>query len=146
MDNDTNYTEVLSWINSSVDPNLGGRNTFNALITKSKILKKLGNETASAAMLGAALDNDSVQELHKYGRQLLNKNKIPEAFEVFNKNFTKNKAAWLSNAGMMRIYSAMGNYKKALEHAKAALPQAPDAQIKTMLENAIKTLGEGRAL
>ena len=65
---------------------------------------------------------------------------------MFNKNFTKNKGAWPSNAGMMRIYSAMGNYKKALEYAKAALPQAPDAQIKTMLENAIKTLGEGRAL
>lgn len=146
VDNDTNYTEALSWINSSVDPNLGGRNTFNALTTKSKILKKLGNETASAAMMNAAMDNASVQELHNYGLQLLNDKKLPEAFEVFNKNFTKNKGAWPSNAGMMRIYSTMGNYKKALEYAKAALPQAPDTQIKTMLENAKKTLGEGRAL
>ena len=61
--------------------------------------------------------------------------------EVFNKNFTKYKGAWPSNAGMMRIYSAMGDYKKALQLAKAALPQAPDEQTKAILENAIKTLG-----
>ena len=46
----------------------------------------------------------------------------------------------------MRIYSAMGNYKKVLDHAKAALPQAPDEQAKIFLETAIKTLGEGKAL
>ena len=97
-------------------------------------------------MMNAALENASVQELHNYGRQSWNEKKLQEAFEVFNKNVIKNKGAWPSNAGMMRIYSALGNYKKALEYAKAALPQAPNEQIKTMLENAVKTLGEGRAL
>jgi hypothetical protein len=28
LDNDTNYTEALNWINSAVDPSLGGRNTL----------------------------------------------------------------------------------------------------------------------
>ena len=146
VDNDTNYNGALSWINSAVDPMLGGRNTFNALTTKSKILQKLGNQKEATDIMNAALDNATAQELHNYGRQLLNEKKLPEAFEVFNKNFTKNKGAWPTNAGMMRIYSAMGDYKKALQYAKAALPQAPDEQIKAMLENAIKTLGEGRAL
>jgi lipopolysaccharide biosynthesis regulator YciM len=76
----------------------------------------------------------------------MNEKKLTEAFEVFHKNFTKNKGAWPTNTGMMRIYSAMGNYKKAVEHAKAALPQAQDEQTKKFLENAIKTLEQGKPL
>lgn len=146
VDNDTNYKEALNWINSAVDPRLGGRNSFNALLVKAKILKKTGNDKEASDIMNVALENASIQELHNYGRQLLNEKKLPEAFEVFQKNYTKNKGAWPTNAGMMRIYSAMGNYKKALEHAKAALPQSPDEQTKKFLEAAIKTLGEGKAL
>jgi hypothetical protein len=40
----------------------------------------------------------------------------------------------------------MGNYKKALEHAKAALPQAQDEPTKKFLESAIKTLEMGKPL
>jgi len=71
---------------------------------------------------------------------------LTEAFEVFQKNFTKSKGAWPTNAGMMRVYSAMGNYKKALEHAKAAVTQAPDDVNKRFLETAVKTLEEGKPL
>ncbi|HRH51662.1 MAG TPA: DUF2911 domain-containing protein [Panacibacter sp.] len=146
VSNDTNYEEALNWINSAVDPRLGGRNSFNALSVKSAILKKLGNEQEAATIMNAALDNASPQELHNYGRQLLNEKKLPEALAVFQKNYTKNNGAWPTNAGMMRIYSAMGDYKKALAFAKAALPQAPDEQTKKFLENAIITLGEGKPL
>jgi hypothetical protein len=144
--NDTNYNQALNWINSATDPRLGGAKTFNTLSTKSRILKKLGNEKEAADMMKAAIENASAQELHNYGRQLMNENKLPEAFEVFQKNFTKNKGAWPTNAGMMRIYAAMGNYKKALEHAKAALPQAQDEPTKKFLETAIKTLEQGKPL
>ena len=47
---------------------------------------------------------------------------------------------------MMRIYSAMGDYKKALGYAKAALPQAPDEATKKFLETAIQNLQEGKPL
>ncbi|HRI20341.1 MAG TPA: DUF2911 domain-containing protein [Panacibacter sp.] len=144
--NDTNYTEALNWINSATDPRLGGRNSFSSLSAKSAILKKLGNEQEATAMMNAAMENASAQELHNYGRQLLNEKKLPEALAVFQKNYTKNKGAWPTNAGMMRIYSAMGDYKKALDYAKAALPQAPDDQTKKFLENAVKTLQDGKPL
>jgi tetratricopeptide (TPR) repeat protein len=144
--NDTNYNEALNWINSATDPRLGGVRSFNALSIKSNILKKLGNDKEAADMMKAAVENASAQELHNYGRQLMNEKKLSEAFEIFQKNFTKNKGAWPTNAGMMRIYSAMGNYKKALEHAKAALPQAQDEPTKKFLESAIKTLEMGKPL
>ncbi len=146
ISNDTGYTEALNWINAATDPRLGGVSSFNALSTKSAILKKLGKEQAAADMMKAALENATVNELHRYGRQLLDEKKLPEAFEVFQKNYTKNKGAWPTNAGMMRIYSAMGNYKKALEYAKAALPQAPDEAIKKILETAVNTLEQGKPL
>jgi tetratricopeptide (TPR) repeat protein len=106
----------------------------------------LGNEKEATATMAAAMEVATPQDLHGYGRQLLNEQKLTEAFEVFQKNLTKNKGAWPTNVGMMRIYSAMGNYKKAAEHAKAALAQAPDETNKKFLETAIKTLQEGKPL
>lgn len=65
---------------------------------------------------------------------------------VFQKNYAKYKGAWPTNAGIMRRYSATGDFKKALEHAKLALAQAPDEQNRRALEQAVKTLSEGKAL
>lgn len=146
VQNDTNYTEALNWISSAVDPRLGGRNNFNALSVKAAILKKMGNEKEAATIMSTAMESATAQELHNYGRQLLNENKLTEAFDVFQKNYTKNKGAWPTNGGMMRIYSAMGNYKKALEFAKAALAQAQDEPTKKFLQDAVKTLEQGKAL
>jgi hypothetical protein len=146
VDNDTNYDEALNWINSATDPGLGGRTTFDALSTKSEILKKMGKDKEAADIMNAAMEKATVQELHTYGRQLLNEKKLQEALEVFQKNYNKFKGAWPTNIGMMRIWSAMGDYKKALGFAKAALPQSPDEQTKKFLEGAIKTLGEGKPL
>lgn len=144
--NDTNYEEALNWINSATDPRLGGRNTFAALSTKAKILKKLGKDQEATDIMNTAMENATVLELHGYGRQLLGEKKLNEALAVFQKNYDKHKGAWPTNAGLMRVYSAMGDYKKALQYAKAALAQAPDEQNKKFIDGAIKTLSEGKGL
>ncbi|MBK8705059.1 MAG: hypothetical protein IPN33_16840 [Saprospiraceae bacterium] len=46
----------------------------------------------------------------------------------------------------MRGYSAMGDLKNALKHAKIALGQAPDDVNKRNLEASVKMLEEGKAL
>jgi hypothetical protein len=66
--------------------------------------------------------------------------------EVFQQNFDKNKGVWPTHVGLMRGYSALGDLKKALEHAKLALAQAPDEGNKRALEQAVKTLSEGKPL
>jgi len=144
--NDINYEEALNWINSATNPQLGGSNSFGALSTKSRLLQKMGREKEADEIMKTAMENATVIELHGYGRQLLNQQKLPEAMAVFQKNYDKHKGAWPTNAGMMRIYSAMGDYKKALQFAKAALAQAPDEQNKKFIEGAIKTLSEGKGL
>ena len=116
------------------------------LQTKATLLKRLGKEAEGNAIMKTAVDNASALELHFYGRQLMNENKLPEALQVFQKNYDKNKGAWPTNMGMMRIYAAMGDHKKALGYAKAALPQAPDEATRKFLETAIQNLEQGKPL
>lgn len=146
LQNEVNYEEALNWINSAVSPGLGGVQSFRALSTKAGLLSKTNQQAEADKIMQLALNNATVIELHGYGRQLLSQNKPAEAMAVFEKNYIKNKGAWPTNAGMMRGYSATGNLKKALEHAKLALAQAPDEINRKALEQAVKTLSEGKAL
>lgn len=144
--NNVNYEQALAWINVVVDPNFGGVNTFRAFSTKAGLLGKLNKKEEADQIMLAALANASVTEMHFYGRQLLNENRVKDAMAIFEKNHKKNKGAWPTNAGMMRGYSATGDLKKALEHAKLALTQAPNEESRKIIEEAIKTLEAGRVL
>ncbi len=144
--NNTNLDQALVWITTAVDPSLGGINTFNALSTKASILGKMGQAAEADKIMQSAVENATANELHRYGRQLLTEKKVKEALEVFEKNYKKQNGAWPTNAGMMRALSATGDLKKALTYAKAALPQAPNAETKKILEEAIKTLESGKPL
>lgn len=144
--NNVNEEEALNWINSAIDPNLGGVKSFNALSTKAGLLNKMNRKAEAEQVMATALENASVIEMHGYGRRLLSEKKNKEALEVFEKNAKKNKGAWPTNAGLMRGYSANGDLKKALEHAKLALAQAPDEQNRKALEEMVKTLSEGKPL
>ena len=146
LQNNINYEEALNWINSATDPALGGVKTFNALNTKAGLLTKLNRQQEADALMKLALENASTNEMHNYGRQLLSQNRVKEAMEVFLKNFQKNKGAWPTNAGLMRGYSAMGDLKKALEHARLALVQAPNEESKKIISQAVKKLEEGKPL
>lgn len=49
------------------------------------------------------------------------------AFTVFKMNFDKHPGTFTTNMGLARVYSAIGDYKKALEFVNKALLQTPDA-------------------
>lgn len=136
----------LGWINRATDPNLGASKSFNALSTKAGLLSKLNRQAEADKAMASALESASSLELHQYGRRLLSEKKAKEAMAVFERNYKQNKGAWPTNVGMMRGYSAMGDLKKALEHARQALAQAPDDINKRNLEQAVKTLESGKAL
>lgn len=146
LQNQVNYEEALGWINRATDPNLGATKSFNALSIKAGLLSKLGQQAEADKVMTAALETASALEMHQYGRRLLAEKKPTEAMAVFERNFKQNKGAWPTNVGMMRGYSALGNYKKALEHAKLAVVQAPDEVNKKNLEQAVKTLEAGKPL
>lgn len=144
--NDVNLEEALNWINSASSPTLGGVLNFRTLAIKSKITEKLGYKKEAENMMEEALSVGTVLELHQYGRELLNQQKLDAALGVFEQNYTKNKGVWPTNVGMMRVYSAKKDYKKALEFANAALLQAPDDTNKRFIEMAITNLSAGKGI
>ena len=146
LTNNINFEQALGWINAATMPELGGRKTFNALNTKAGLLEKMGKADDAKIIKQQALESATAMELHGYGRSLLAEGKKDEALKVFEMNYTKNAGAWPTNMGMMRVYSAMGNYKKALEHAKKAIEQAPDDINKKNLKSYIATLEKGEPI
>lgn len=143
-----NLDQGLKWADAAITmPGIGDRN-FNTMSTKAQILSKLGREEASKQIIGEALKLPSTNplQIHTYGRQLLTAKKYNEAFEVFKLNADRNGENWPVHVGLARGYAALGENQKALEHAKKALAQAPDALNKTSLEAMVKTLSEGGTL
>ena len=144
--NNLNLEEGLRWINDATNPQLGGQKTFAALSTKANLERKLNRTADADQTMAAAMDNASILEIHGYGRQLIGEKKYKEALSVFELNFKKNGDTWPTHVGLARGYSAVGDVKKALEHAKKAQAQAPDEVNKKSLEAMVKTLSDGKAL
>jgi tetratricopeptide (TPR) repeat protein len=146
LQNDVNYEEALFWINSATAPNLGGVQTFPALSTQAGLLRKLGRTKEADETMATAMDKATVLDLHGYGRSLIAAKNYQEAIKVFEKNFALHGDTWPTHVGLARGYSATGDLKKALEHAKYALAQAPDTVNKNSLQSMVKTLEEGKAI
>ncbi len=82
----------------------------------------------------------SMFELHQYARQLIGLKMFKEAMDVFKLNFEKNPNTFTTLVGLVRGYSANGDYKEALKFANQALPLAPDPANKINIEGMIKKL------
>ncbi|MCB0529944.1 MAG: DUF2911 domain-containing protein [Saprospiraceae bacterium] len=140
-----NLEEALAWSDNAISSFFGVEN-FNTYMLKSNILTKLGRTEEAETASKKAMERGSVFELHQYGRQLIAQKQPEKAMEIFALNQTRHGDTWPVHVGLMRGYSANGNIKKALEHAKIALKQAPDDLNRTNLESAVKTLSEGKAI
>ena len=142
----TNLEEALKWAESAIGLPFIGQANFTTLTTKGQVLEKLGRAAEAKTAIDAALRHPATTpfEIHMYARQLLAAKKSAEALEVFKFNAERNGDAWPVHVGFARAYSAVGEYQKALEHAKKALPQAPDEMNRKSVEGMLKALSEGR--
>jgi tetratricopeptide (TPR) repeat protein len=143
LDKNVNLEEALQWADTSVNAALGDRN-FATLSTRARILEKLGRTAEAAAGMKDALNMGNMNQIHQYARQLLQQKKNNEALEIFKLNLQKNPGQFTTLLGMARGYSAVGDYKKALEMAEKALPLAPAGANKTFVERAVALLKEGK--
>ncbi|MEP6927084.1 MAG: DUF2911 domain-containing protein, partial [Ginsengibacter sp.] len=118
--------EALLWSDYSINGVFVGQKNFKTLSTKAMILQKQGKTAEADAQMKEALPLGSMLELHQYGRQLLTDKKSKEALEVFKMNAQKNPGQFTTDMGLVRGYSANGDYKNALKYAKLAQPLAPN--------------------
>lgn len=143
LQNNTNLEEALLWSDSATNNGFGGAGSFTAWSTRAQILQKLGRNAEAAAVMKKALPLGSMNEIHQYGRQLLILKMPKEAFDVFKMNYDRNPNEFTTLMGMMRGYSALGDYKNALKYGNLALPKAPANQ-KQGVEGMVSKLKEGK--
>ncbi len=139
-----NLEEALKWTDTATNNTFPGVKNFQTLSTRAQLLAKLGRTAEADVVMKEALPMARMQQAHQYGRQLLQQKKNKEALEVFKMNLAKNPNQFTTLMGITRGYSANGDYKSALKTARQALPLAPNEQSKTMVEDFIKKLNEGK--
>jgi hypothetical protein len=140
LQNNVELPVALAWADHSInDPFIGERN-FGTLSNKAGILEKLERGDEATATMDEAMKYGSALEVHQYGRLLLSQHKNERAAAVFKLNAQLHPDAWPVNYGLARGYSAMGDYKSALEALLKAQTQVPEgdsvnaAAIKTNIE------------
>jgi tetratricopeptide (TPR) repeat protein len=139
--------DALEFAKGAADNNSGvGQENFQTLTTLADVQEARGMtaEATTTRNKALALSTASPVELHMYARQQMQKGNKAEAVRVWQMNAKLHPKDWPVNVGLMRAYSAQGNYKEALKYAKLALAEAPDPQNKASLEDAVKKLTEGK--
>ncbi len=144
----THLEDGLKWAEAAVSMPFIGQANFNTLSTKALVLAKLGRQEESKTVMQTALRTPSTTpiQIHQYGRELLAQKRNEEALEVFKYNAERNGDTWPVHVGLARGYAAVGDTQKALEHARKALPQAPDDLNRKSLESMVQALSAGKPI
>ncbi|HKC37896.1 MAG TPA: DUF2911 domain-containing protein [Chitinophagaceae bacterium] len=143
LQHNVNLDEALLWADSATSTSFGGDKSFQAASTKAQILEKLGRGNEASALMKKMLPTASMFEIHGYGRSLVVQKKPKEALEIFKMNFEKNPNQMTTLVGLVRGYSANGDYKTALDYANKAMA-VTDAQNKSNIQTMIDKLKAGK--
>lgn len=122
MTNKIDLDEALKYIDHSIQM----QEEHTNLMTKSQVLDAMGRKDEAAKYVKLSLAKANAQELSAYGRQLQGEKKQDEAFAIYREAVKKYPDHWLTHAGMARIYSAQGDFDKAVKEANLALAGSPD--------------------
>jgi tetratricopeptide (TPR) repeat protein len=144
----SNLEQGLKWADAAIGMPSVGQSNFDTLSTKAQLLAKLGKPAEAKTTMQVALQDPATTaiQIHQYGRLLVAAHQNAEALEIFKLNAQRHGDAWPVHVGLARGYSATGDIPAALEHARKALPQAPDDLNRNGLEAMIKTLSEGHPI
>ncbi len=142
--NNIELEQALAWMDRAINFRVMGVKNFLTLSTKAAVLIKMDRQEDAKKVMEEAIPFGTVMEVHQYARTLLGQKETQEALKIFKMNYDKYPNIFVTNVGLGRAYSASGDYKKALQYMKAALPQAPDDLNKTSVSAMIKKLEEGK--
>jgi tetratricopeptide (TPR) repeat protein len=138
--NKTNLDEALLWADTATSVNFGGSQSFQTWSAKAAVLDAMGRNPEATEAMKKGLPYANLNEVYAYGRTLTRSKKGKEAFDIFKMNYDKHPDQFLTNVGMARGYSALGDYKKALPFAQKAQAQAPNKPNKDIVDKMVATL------
>jgi tetratricopeptide (TPR) repeat protein len=128
-DNDVNLEEAMAWIDESISKS----KEFSNLEVKSRLLEKKGKTTAAEQLMKEAIALGNGYQLNFYGYQLMRKEKVHKAIEIFAYNVKKNQDhqfIWGFTDSLAEAYLKAGDKKKALKYYQLAKTKAPENQHK----------------
>jgi len=143
MNNGGDLEEALAWSDAAINAPFIGVKNFNNMQTKANILEQMGNTEEADKVMQEAMAEGTVFQVHNYGRQLIAKGKKEKALEVFKQNAKMHKNTWPVNYGLARGYSAMGDYKKALQYLEKAYELAPQQANKDRVKANMEKVKKG---
>ena len=134
------------WARSAVEAQFVGQANFLTLSTLARAQAANGKLAEAKVSMDKALSDPSasVLDIHQYGRQLLSQGEKAEALRIFLLNAKRFGDAWPIHVGLTRGYSANGDFKNALKHAKLALLKAPDELNRNSVKGMIAKLTAGK--
>lgn len=130
VDNEVNYDEALVWIDQSIRRN----SNFSNNIVKVELLKKMNKKDEAKDLEASAFENATENELNLYGYQLLNKNLVEEAKEVFLLNIKRFPGSWNVYDSYGEALNLSGDNAGAIENYEVALSKAPEDQKERILQ------------
>ena len=133
--NKTNLQQGLMWADSATTFIFGGSTSFTPWHTKAAILDSMGRKAEADEAMKKGLPYADQFEAYLYGIDLVTAKRTKDAAAIFKMNYDRFPNTLFTNLGMASGYSAMGDYKKALEFAKKALPQAKGGNLLEVQRN-----------
>ncbi len=131
LNNKLSLEKALYFADAAMNmPNIGVAN-FATMSTKAKVLEAMGKTDESEKLMQQAINHSTatIQDIHQYGRQLLNEGKKEKALEIFklnNKMHPEDK--FTTYIGLARGYTAVGDKKNAIKNWEIAIKNIPENQ------------------
>lgn len=128
LQNQTHLEQGLAWADMAVSAPFIGQVNFTTLQTKAALLMALERNEEAVAVMDQAIHHPTanVGQIHSLGRQMIALGQPEKALEVFQYNAERHPNTWPVHVGLARGYSAAGDYKQALKHAKLAQKNVPE--------------------
>ena len=130
LDHNIALDQGLSWVNQSVRI----RAQFTNLMTQSELLEKAGRSADAKTAYELAFKVAGPNDLYYHGRSLLEQQQTDQAMAIFQQNFERYGALYVTQLGLGRGYKAKGERTLALQHLQAALQLAELPRQKNSVE------------
>ena len=145
VDKKIHLDEAEKWARAAVAGPFFGQESYRTLSALADAQAANGKSAEALATRRQAWNHPtaSVFDLHGEGRKLLAAGDKKLALEVFELNARLHPDAWPVHVGLARGYAAAGDAKRALEHARKALAQAPDDVNRKNLAGIVQRLEKG---
>lgn len=127
VNNNINLEEALTWADYAINRQWFGNKNYGTFSAKANVLENLGRNEEAKKLREKALKTANAKEISKEGGRLMSKNKNKEALKLYTFKAKKfPEEIFMINVDFAKVYTALGNKKKAIKHWEIALKNTPD--------------------